>query len=342
MRVWVDLANSPHVPLFIPIVRALQERGDDVVLSARDHAQTLPLARAAWPEVAVVGGESPPGRAAKARSILSRSEALRRFARRTRPDLALSHGSYAQAVAARLARVPAVTMMDYEHQPANHLSFRLARRVIVPRSFPEASLRRFGARRHKVERYDGFKEELYLVDVVSDPSLLEALGLDRDRVTAATRPPPDGALYHREANPRFDEILEHVLAQGAHVVLLARTAIQAERYRRTGVVVPDEPIDGRTLLATVDLMVGAGGTMTRESALLGTPTYTVFAGELAAVDEELIRQGRIVDLRAEGLPEIARSPRDRRRSDEARAGHILEVVVETVDRAAATVSSGGS
>ena len=31
--------------------------------------------------------------------------------------------------------------------------------------------------------------------------------------------------------------------------------------------------------------------MTRESALLGTPTYTVFLGELAAEDAELIRLG---------------------------------------------------
>jgi predicted glycosyltransferase len=342
MRVWVDLANSPHVPLFVPIVRALEERGDDVVLSARDHAQTLPLARAAWPEVKVVGGESPAGRMRKAVSIFSRAEALRRFAHRTRPDLALSHGSYAQVVAARLARVPAVTMMDYEHQPANHLSFRLARRVIVPRYFPHASLRRFGARREKVVRYEGFKEELYLSDVVDDPSLLEALGLDHDRVTAAMRPPPDGALYHRNPNPRFDEILEHVVSQGAQVVLLPRTALQAERYRRTSVVVPDEHVDGRALLATVDLTVGAGGTMTRESALLGTPTYTVFAGELAAVDAELIREGRMVDLRAEGLPEIARRSTTRHSGDEARAGHILEVVAETVDEVAATAPSGES
>jgi predicted glycosyltransferase len=340
MRVWVDLANSPHVPLFVPIVRALEERGDEVVLSARDHAQTVPLARAAWPEVEVVGGESPSGRMRKAGSVLSRAEALRRFARRNRPDLALSHGSYAQVLAARLARVPAVTMMDYEHQPANHLSFRLARRVIVPQSFPRTSLQRFGARPEKVVRYEGFKEELYLADVVDDPSLLEALGLDQNRVTAAMRPPPEGTLYHRNPNPRFDEILEYVLAQGAQVVLLPRTAVQAERYRRTSVVVPDEPVDGRALLATVDLTVGAGGTMTRESALLGTPTYTVFAGELAAVDAELIRQGRIADLRAEGLPEIARRPATARRSDEASAGHIVEVVVETVDGAAATAPSG--
>lgn len=328
MRVWVDLANSPHVPLFVPIVRALEERGDDVVLSARDHAQTLPLARAAWPDVEVVGGESPSGRVRKARSILSRAEALRRLARRTRPDLALSHGSYAQIVAARLAGVPAVTMMDYEHQPANHLSFRLARRVIVPQYFPESALRRFGARSTKVVRYDGFKEELYLAEVRPDPSIVVALGLDPTRVTAAMRPPPEGALYHRERNPRFDEILEHVLAEGAQVVLLPRTAVQAERYRRTGVVVPDEPLDGRVMLATVDLTVGAGGTMTRESALLGTPTYTVFAGELAAVDAELIARGRIADLRRDGFPAV--EARTSRASDSADGARILETVIETL------------
>ena len=124
------------------------------------------------------------------------------------------------------------------------------------------------------------------------------------------RPPPEGALYHAHGNPRFDAILDHVLSRGGQVVLLPRTAEQAARYRRPGVVVPEHPVDGRTLLATVDLTIGAGGTMTRESALLGTPTYTVFLGELAAQDAELIRLGRIVDLRGEGaLPAVERRPK---------------------------------
>jgi predicted glycosyltransferase len=331
MRVWIDLANSPHVPLFVPIVRALRERGDDVVLTIRDHAQTVPLAVEAWPDVLVVGGASPAGRARKAGSILSRAEDLRRFARRSRPDVALSHGSYAQIVAARFARVPAVTMMDYEHQPANHLSFKLARRVIVPRLFPEPSLRRSGASPAKVVRYEGFKEELYLANVTADPSILASLGLDSDRVTVAMRPPPEGALYHPSDNPRFDAILQHVLAEDAQVVLLPRTAEQVARYRRPTVVVPQRPVDGRALLATVDLTVGAGGTMTRESALLGTPTYTLFAGELAAVDAELIRLGRIVDLRHGGVPQVEPRPEPPDPPDPARALAIVNLVLRTVD-----------
>jgi hypothetical protein len=305
VKVWVDLANSPHVPLFVPVVARLRADGHEVVLTVRDHAQTLALARPHWPEAVVVGGSSPSGRVRKGLAIVGRARSLAAYARRVRPDVALSHGSYAQIVAARLARVPAVTMMDYEHQPANHLSFRLARRVVVPRAFPEAALRRFGASPERVVRYAGFKEQLYLAGVAADPALLASLGLDPSRVTAVMRPPPEGALYHRQGSDRFDEVLAHVLGEGAQVVLLPRDEAQAARYgRRAGVVVPPRALDGPALLATADLVVGGGGTMTREAALLGTPTYTVFAAELAAVDAELIRTGKLVDLRAAGVPEV--------------------------------------
>ena len=180
MKIWIDLANSPHVPLFEPVVREARARGHEVVLTARDHAQTRALAEDAWPDVSIHRGPKSLGVLAKGpgnRGSSARTAAVRT---RPRPDVALSHGSYAQVVAARAARVPSVTMMDYEHQPANHLSFRLARRVIVPEVFPEASLRRFGARPGKVVRYDGFKEELYLAGVAPEPALLVSLGLDPD------------------------------------------------------------------------------------------------------------------------------------------------------------------
>jgi predicted glycosyltransferase len=113
MRVWIDLANSPHVPLLEPVVRRLEAEGHEAILTARDHAQTLELAGRQWPGVEAIGGTSPPGRVAKGRAIADRARELRRFARRERPDVAFSHGSYAQLLAARIAGVPAVTMMDY-------------------------------------------------------------------------------------------------------------------------------------------------------------------------------------------------------------------------------------
>lgn len=303
MRVWIDLANSPHVALFEPVVVSLRASGWEVDISARDHAQTLELARMTWPGVRAIGGESPSGRAAKALAIASRARALRAFVAETRPDVALSHGSYAQVVAAAAARVPAITMMDYEHQPANHVSFRLARLVVVPEIFPTEALRRFGAREAKVVRYEGFKEELYLAGYEPPPGALDALELDPSRVLAVFRFGAEGSLYHRHVNDRFRELIDDARTRpDVQVVLLPRMREQAVAARGIdGVLVPREAVDGRALLAAADLAIGGGGTMNRESALLGTPTYTMFSGRLGAVDAELMRRGLLQDLREPGV-----------------------------------------
>jgi predicted glycosyltransferase len=337
VRIWVDLSNSPHVALFGPILKHLAERGDEVLLSARDHAQTLALAQSRWPHVLVVGGPSPTGHAAKAATIARRAAALARLAAGKRIDVALSHGSYAQIAAARTLGIPALTMMDYEFQPANHLSFRLAQRVVVPEAFPEAALRRFGATR-KTLRYAGYKEELYLAGFEPDGAVIGELGLDPAKVIVVLRPPPDGCLYHREQNLRFEEVARRVVSEpGVQAVLLTRTADRAFwAERMPQVLVPDAPIDGPSLVALADLTIGAGGTMNRESALLGTPTCTVFAGRLAAVDAALIADGRLVDLRRDGSEPILRKK-------PARAGGGIpaarrEEILEVVERGLAEVS----
>jgi predicted glycosyltransferase len=304
MRVWVDLGNSPHVALFGEVVDELRKQGDDVFLTARDHAQTVGLALERWSDVVVVGGRSPTSLRGKAATLGGRARDLARLLRNERPDVALSHGSYAQALVAARFRIPLVTMMDYEHQPANHLSFRVARRVIVPNVFPTSALRRFGAKEQKVLRYAGFKEQLYLARFRPNQKVLAELGLDPQKVIVAMRPAPEGALYHRMANEYFDELLDKVRRRSdIEAVLLARTSADARRYAALrGVIVPRRPIDSLSLVASADLMIGGGGTMTRESALLGTPTYTVFIGRPAAVDAELMRLGLLHDLRTGGLP----------------------------------------
>src|SRR3954451_18769587 len=162
VRVWIDLSNSPHPILFEPIVDELRGRGNDVVLTARDPAQTVALARERWDDVRVIGAHAPRGRLAKARAVAGWARALARFARGEQIDVAVSHNSYAQSVAARLLRIPCVTAMDYEYQPANHIAFRFADRVVVPQDFPERMLRLEGARPRKVLRYEGFKEGVHL------------------------------------------------------------------------------------------------------------------------------------------------------------------------------------
>jgi hypothetical protein len=307
MRIWVDLNNSPHVPFFRALVTEFERRGHVVELTARRFAQTVELAEAARFRPAVIGEHGGRKLANKAWKLVERVRGLKRWTRAREPfDLAVSHNAHEHLVAARLLGVRSVTLMDYEYNPANHLSFRLASRVIVPEAFPGAALRRFGVRPSKVRRYHGIKEDVYLADFVADPEFPARLGarlqIDTAReVLVVARPPARDALYHRFENELFDELLGRLAArEGVRVILLARTEEQrasyAARFRSERITCPVEALDGANLIAASDLVVSAGGTMNREAAALGVPAATVYAGRWAAVDEYLVREGRLMRL----------------------------------------------
>jgi uncharacterized protein len=343
MKVWIDCSNSPHPLLFAPVARQLEQAGHRVMVTARDNAQTVELARERWPTVEVIGGVSPRRRWAKVASLSERVSDLRRWAARANPDVALSHNSYAQIVAARTLGIPAVTAMDFEHQPANHLAFRLATTVVVPEVLPPEVIQRQGAAAAKVVRYPGLKEALYVGDFEPDPHIMAKLGLDqRPRILVIARTAPTRAIYHASSNPLFEAALHTICAQdGVVCVVLTRHLEQIaaiERLRLGNCIIARQALDSRSLVYAADLMIGAGGTMTREAALIGIPTWTLFAGKTPAVD--LWLEGRGMLRRLIAAEQLARL--EPRRTEPCppeklreRGGHLEYILVRE------TVAAGG-
>jgi predicted glycosyltransferase len=69
MRVWADLTNSPHVLVLRPVIRALERAGADVLVTARDFAQTLELAARHGLEFTIPAREIARGSAALVRGL---------------------------------------------------------------------------------------------------------------------------------------------------------------------------------------------------------------------------------------------------------------------------------
>jgi len=300
MRLWIDLANSPHVPFFKALAKRFMAQGHEIETTAREFAETIPLARAAGFKPHVTGVHGGRALSSKAGTLMGRAWALARWARKRRFDLAISHNSYSQIVAARALRIKTVTLMDYEYQPANHLAFRLSSRIIVPASFPEERLRHFGAGAAKVRRYHGTKEDVYLAGFEPDPQFGRRLcehGVKPDNVLVLMRPPAHDALYHRFQNPLFDEALAMLLGnERVQVILLPRSEAQRSVYSARAaknLIIPEAPLDGANLVAASDLVISAGGTINREAAALGVPAASIYAGQWAAVDEQLLKEGRL-------------------------------------------------
>jgi len=336
MRIWIDLANSPHVPFFRSLANEFIQREHEIVVTARAFAETVELAEAAGFTPDVIGEHGGGRLSGKAGNLVQRALALARWARGRDLDLALSHNSYSQVLAARALSLRIVTLMDYEHQPANHLAFRLASRIIVPRAFPEAALSRFGAHPAKVRRYKGIKEDVYLADFQSDLQFenhLSKLGVTGNDILVTLRPPASEALYHRFENELFDQLLERLLATpSVKVVLLPRNDSQRKAYSMRGnsnLILPPSPMDGGNLIAHSDLVVSAGGTMNREAAALGIPAASIYLGEWAAIDQELVKENR---LRKISTPEDVRDlPIQKKGTTNARrAVHVAAEVAELI------------
>jgi predicted glycosyltransferase len=235
---------------------------------------------------------------AKAIGLFNRSAHLVAQARSAGFHVAVGHNSNDLALAAWTLGIPQLTMFDYEYATvSHHLNVRLVDEIVVPEAIPLARLEPFGAKPHKVFRYPGLKEEYYLYDFQPDATVLEQLGINTRRIVGVLRPAPHVTLYHRHENPLFDQVVEGLAARrNVTLVITPRTDEQRRHYSSLGlanVVVPEKAVDGLSLIAAADFVVGAGGTMNREAVALGTPAYTMFAGRLGAVDEGLIAEGRL-------------------------------------------------
>ena len=79
--IWIDLDNSPHVPLFVPIIRHYRERGINVVLTAREHSQTIELLKLHGLDgtFTVIGRHHGKGKISKVLGTLGRARQLAAF-----------------------------------------------------------------------------------------------------------------------------------------------------------------------------------------------------------------------------------------------------------------------
>src|SRR3954463_4509546 len=216
-----------------PVIQVLRARGDEVLVTARDFAQTLGLLERFGIDHTAIGHHRGGRLSAKGFGLAQRSGALVRWAAGRRIDVALGHGSNDVSVAAKLLRIPSATAFDYEFARVQHtINGHLATRVVVPDVIPPERLTHYGMAPAKLRPYEGLKEEYYLADFEPDPAVLAELGLARDRPLAVVRTPPAVSLSHRFEAPVFTQVLEQL--KGGQVVVLPRTPAQRKELARAG------------------------------------------------------------------------------------------------------------
>jgi uncharacterized protein len=317
-RIWIDLDNTPHIPFFVPIIEELEKRGISVLITARDCFQVVDLARLHGVRHKAIGRHYGKSKVLKVIGLAVRALELIPTVLRDRPSGAVSHGSRAQLVACWLLRIPSIVIMDYEF--AQGLQAIHPTRVM----FPEVVARNLSASGSREEplTYPGIKEDVYVPRFKPDPDILHELGLDPKDIVVTIRPPATEAHYH---NPEAEKLLEAVFEKlsampDVKVILVPRNqkqeadlrAARPEMFASGKMRVPRTVVDGLNLIWYSDLVISGGGTMNREAAALGVPVYSIFRGNIGAVDHYLAAAGRLVLL--ESVEDVSTKLLVRRRS----------------------------
>jgi predicted glycosyltransferase len=317
-KIWIDLDNTPHVPLFAPIIEELHARGFEVVVTARDAFQVRDLLEFHALEHTLVGRHYGKNFWLKLLGVGMRAIQLLPIALRERPALAISHGSRSQLTVSWLLGIPSLMITDYEH--AKTFAVISPTWIMVPDVIPVESIH---AARSRILQYPGIKEDVYVPRFKPDSSIRARLGLSPGEIVVTIRPPATEAHYHNpEGEDLFRHVVEHLSADSrVRMIVLPRNEAQAHIVRRTWpdliasskMILPDQVEDGLNLIWYSDFVISGGGTMNREAAALGVKVYSIFRGPLGAVDRFLAAQGRLVVIASasEVRSKIALVPRDR-------------------------------
>ncbi|MHB8861484.1 MAG: DUF354 domain-containing protein [Pirellulaceae bacterium] len=285
MKIWIDLTNSPHVPFFEGLIEELG--GDhEILLTCRPLANTIDLLDARRYKYVVVGTHYGASLIRKACGFWIRCFQLWRVLRKKHVDVAISHSSFYSPLVSWILGIPCIYLNDNEHAAGNRIAFAFATTIMIPESLELAKVVAQGACPKKVIQYPGVKEGIYLWRLMGAHH-------DGQMKPAGTflRTEPRTAQYYAGSENFMDQLILELVANG-RVVVLPRDSVQKEYYRQErfrNVEVPDKPLALSDIFEQCNLFIGAGGTMTREAAVMGIPTVSVYQGDLLDVDRYLIQ-----------------------------------------------------
>jgi len=294
MKIWFDLTNSPHVNFFASMIRELSE-SHEVVLTCRNLSNTIELINMNGFRYHVIGKHYGKNKFNKMAGFIIRVWQLYWFLKSKNIDVAISHSSFYSPLVSRIIGCPSIYLNDNEHAAGNLISFMFADRILVPEFVDMVKIIKKSGHPSKLIQYPGVKEGVYLCRQLNYSGVL-GLGMKQHLKTIFIRPEPWMAEYYHGKCNFFDTLLTDLVGK-FNIVILPRGKQHIQHYRQKkfeGVVVAEKTIRMGDIMNNCDLFIGAGGTMTREAAVLGIPTISTYQQSLLGVDKFLVSKGYMI------------------------------------------------
>lgn len=303
-KVWVDLEHQKAGIMLAPLFKQLEAGGAELLYTARDFGNNRQVLEELGIRFTMVGSHGGADLAAKLATHVERVRDLLPIVTGFRPDFSISFCSVEHARVAFGLRIPSVAFNDEPRSTAvGRLTLPLLDHVITPSCIPIDWYLALGASRDRLIRYNGIDEIAWLSAYKPDPSILDVMDVDKG-MYVLMRTEMTHAEYLREKMKPEDTAIADFLPAivkefpNHKFFLLCRSPLQEAFLERRL-----RDLDGRHVIITrfiprLDdfmffsaLVASGGGTIVRESSLLGVPSIEFFPGETAPQEHFLMDNG---------------------------------------------------
>jgi len=291
LKIWIDITNAPHVRFFKDIIHYFKNQGEDLIITARQFGDIHKLMEMYGFDFISVGKHGV-SLADKLKESTQRVNDLVDIISSEKVDMALSKHSIELPRISFGLGIPSLYILDNEHAlAANKLTLPLCDRIIAPRIIDVWKLLGYGADPNKIIRYNGTSEILHFKSFQYNENIFEDMGLDLNlQKTILMRPEPSLASY-LDADCRQSVLspIVDTLKDYGNILILPRFKEQADIFEGIeNVTILKPPVDTSSIIKRCDLVIGAGGTMNREAAILQTPVISCYPGVTLSVDQYYI------------------------------------------------------
>ncbi|MFX0177519.1 MAG: DUF354 domain-containing protein [Candidatus Hodarchaeota archaeon] len=300
MKVWLDFCEPKSVTMLKPLYEKLSAH--EVFITARDFDSTLYLLEkwgVSFIKVGRYGGESLIG---KLKSYTQRLSGLIKVIEKKKPDFLFCITS---PEAMRVSFGLQIPNLMFNDEPRSYgpcsTTFPFVDQIVVPRCIPIEWYLDYGLKEDKIIRFNGIDEIGWLSNFEPDTNILKKHNLIKENyVVCRTEPTKAGYLANimKPHETQLSEIIPELNKAMPDLVYLILTRNKEQfnylikRFENKKKFRVYEGLDNLAqLMYFSKLVISGGGTMVRESALLGVPSIEFFPLETYPQEKFLIENG---------------------------------------------------
>ena len=309
MRVWLDILTPKQILFMNELEKVLRAKGHEVFNTTRNYKEVNELMEMKGLDSFVMGKHG--GSTLKGKLIAGahRIAELANLVSKLNPDLSIAFASPEAARTAFGLAIPHYTVNDSPHSiSVARLTIPLSKRLFAPKIIPKKEWIDLCASPDMIIQYNALDPAAWIKGFVSSPAVLYQLGLDESKPIVTFRVEETFASYLLDRVSQKESVVMPIIRnllerykKDIQIVVIPRYNEQIHMLKaafHSQVTVTEKVVDSTSLVFFSSIFVGAGGTMTAEAALLGTPTISCYPVEPTMVEQYLIKEKavcRIID-----------------------------------------------